>query len=82
MPPGRQIETAELAAEIRRHIRDFVIDYQVDPARQAIADSWPQSIDDAAARQDWGFAPRYDLAAMTADMLKRLRAKVRLPSGG
>lgn len=76
------ITPAELAAEIRRHIRDFVIDYQVDPARQAIADSWPQSLDDSAARKDWGFAPRYDLAAVTADMLKRLRAKVRAPSAG
>jgi nucleoside-diphosphate-sugar epimerase len=76
------ITPAELAAEIRKHIGDFAIDYQVDPVRQAIADTWPQSIDDAAARQDWGFAPRFDLAAVTADMLKRLRAKVRAPSGG
>jgi nucleoside-diphosphate-sugar epimerase len=76
------ITPGELAAEIRKAIGDFAIDYQVDPARQAIADSWPQSIDDAAARKDWGFAPRYDLAAMTTDMLARLRAKVRAPTGG
>src|SRR5215831_6231601 len=76
------ITPAELAVEMRKHIPDFVIDYQVDPGRQAIADSWPQSISDKAARQDWGFAPRFDLAAVTADMLKRLRAKVRAPSAG
>jgi len=76
------ITPAELAVEMRKHIPDFVIDYQVDPGRQAIADSWPQSISDKAARQDWGFAPRFDLAAMTADMFKRLRAKVRPPTGG
>jgi nucleoside-diphosphate-sugar epimerase len=76
------ITPAELAAEIRKHIPDFAIDYQVDPVRQAIAGSWPQSIDDGAARKDWGFAPRFDLAAMTADMLKRLRTKVRAPAGG
>jgi nucleoside-diphosphate-sugar epimerase len=75
------ITPAELAAEIRKQIPDFVIEYQVDPVRQAIADSWPGSIDDSAARQDWGFAPRFDLAAMTSDMLTRLRAKVRAPTG-
>lgn len=76
------ITPAELAAEIRKHIPDFAIDYHVDPVRQAIADSWPQSLDDGAARRDWGFEPHYDLAAMTADMLTRLRAKVRAPTGG
>jgi nucleoside-diphosphate-sugar epimerase len=76
------ISPAELAAEIRKHIPRFAIDYQVDPVRQVIADTWPQSIDDAAARKDWGFAPRFDLAAMTADMLTRLRPKVRAPTSG
>ncbi len=65
----------EIAAEIRRHIPDFRIDYAVDPLRQAIADSWPDSMDDSAARTEWGWAPRYDLAAMTADMLEKLRVK-------
>jgi nucleoside-diphosphate-sugar epimerase len=70
------ITPEDLAAEIRKHIPGFAIEYQVDPVRQAIADSWPRSLDDSAARQDWGFAPRFDLAAMTADMLTRLREKV------
>ena len=69
------ITPVELAAEIRKHIPDFAIDYQVDPVRQSIADSWPRSLDDSAAREDWGFAPRFDLAAMTADMLARLRER-------
>lgn len=75
------ITPAELAREIRKHISSLVIEYQVDPMRQAIADSWPCSLDDAAARQDWGFAPRFDLAAMTADMLARLREKVHPAAG-
>jgi nucleoside-diphosphate-sugar epimerase len=61
----------ELAAEIKKHIPDFVCEYQPD-SRQAIADSWPHSIDDSAAREEWDWRPEYDLAAMTADMLARL----------
>jgi nucleoside-diphosphate-sugar epimerase len=59
---------AELAAEIRKHIPDFTCEYRPD-FRQAIADSWPMSIDDTAAREEWGWKPDYDLAAMTKDML-------------
>lgn len=70
------ITPAELAAEIRKHVAAFAIDYQIDPVRQSIADSWPRSLDPSAAAQDWGFAPRFDLAAMTADMLVRLRSKI------
>lgn len=61
----------ELAAEIQKHIPDFVCEYQPD-FRQAIADSWPRSIDDSGARQEWGWQPSYDLAAMTVDMLEKL----------
>jgi nucleoside-diphosphate-sugar epimerase len=68
----------ELAGEIRRHIPQFRIDYDVDPVRQRIADSWPESLDDSAAREEWGWKPRYDLAAMVAEMLRELRAKLRL----
>lgn len=67
----------ELAESIRAHIPDFAIDYAVDPVRQQIADSWPRSIDDSAARLEWGWKPRYDLAAMTKDMLERLRDKLK-----
>lgn len=68
---------AELAAEIRRHLPDFEIDYEPDPLRQAIADSWPRSLDDSAARTEWGWQPRFDVAAMTCDMLEKLSARLR-----
>jgi nucleoside-diphosphate-sugar epimerase len=71
------VTPTELAAEIRNHIPAFAIDYQVDPMRQSIADSWPRSLDDKAAREDWGFAPQFDLKNMVIDMLARLREKVR-----
>jgi nucleoside-diphosphate-sugar epimerase len=67
----------ELAVEIRKHIPDFVIDYEVDPIRQAIADSWPRSMDDSAARKEWGWAPAFDLASMTEDMLTKLMPRLR-----
>jgi len=66
-----------LAAEIRKHVPDFVIDYEVDPARQAIADSWPRSVDDGAARTEWGWKPEFDIAAMTRDMLEKLGARLK-----
>jgi nucleoside-diphosphate-sugar epimerase len=69
------ITPEELAAEIRNHVPGFVIDYDIDPVRQAIADSWPRSVDDHEARFQWGWAPRYDLRRMTADMLDKLRKK-------
>lgn len=61
----------ELAAEIKKRIPTFECEYKPD-ARQAIADSWPCSLDDSAARKEWGWKPEYDLAAMTADMLDTL----------
>ena len=69
------ITPTELAAEIEKHVAGFAIDYQIDPGRQAIADSWPRAIDAQAARADWGFAPKFDLAGMTQDMLAQLRAR-------
>lgn len=64
----------EIAAEIKKHIPDFAINYKPD-YRQAIAESWPQSIDDSVARNDWGWKEEYNLAAMTSDMLENLRTR-------
>ena len=63
------VSPESIAAVIRRFIPEFCLDVDVDPLRQGIADSWPNSLDDRAAREEWGWAPRYDLAAMTHDML-------------
>ncbi|KOO49794.1 L-threonine 3-dehydrogenase [Viridibacillus arvi] len=68
-------EPEEIAASIRKHIPNFKMAYEVDPVRQAIADSWPNSIDASAAQEEWGFKAKYDLDAMTADMLKKLQEK-------
>ena len=68
------ITPEELAAEIRKAIPGFVIEYRVDPVRQSIAESWPRSLDDSAARADWGWQPQFNLATMTADMIARLRS--------
>lgn len=65
----------ELSTEIKKHLPGFVIDYEIDPGRQSIADSWPNSLDDSAARYDWGWNPRYNLAEMTADMLGVLKER-------
>ena len=70
------ITPEELAAAIRAHLPEFAIDYAVDPVRQAIADSWPRSIDDSAARAEWGWQPDYDLLSMVADMLEKLGARM------
>ena len=67
----------ELAAEIRKHIPELRVDYQIDPVRQAIADSWPNSLDDSAARNEWGWSPEFDLPAMVRDMLANLGTKLR-----
>lgn len=62
-----------LATEIKKHIPDFKLSYTENDHRQAIADSWPKSIDDSAAKQDWLWQPEFDLEKMTADMLLNLR---------
>ena len=63
---------AQIAAAIQKNIPEFTISYETD-YRQAIADSWPQSIDDSIAKNDWGWKPEFDLENMTADMLENLK---------
>ena len=65
-----------IAVAIKKHIPQFKLDYRIDPLRQAIADSWPNSMDDRVARVEGGWAPQYDLESMTVDMLRNIR-----PSG-
>lgn len=70
-------EPEMLAAEIRKHIPSFTMDYNVDPVRQGIADSWPDSMDDSAAREEWGWKPEFNLKSMTEDMIKVLKEKLK-----
>lgn len=69
-------EPEQIAAEIKKHIPEFTMDYDVDPVRQAIADSWPNSLDATCAKEEWGFKAEYDLTSMTNDMLDKLRKKL------
>ncbi|PUB13033.1 L-threonine 3-dehydrogenase [Paenisporosarcina sp. OV554] len=65
-------EPEQIAASIRKHIPNFELSYDVDPIRQEIANSWPDSIDATAAKNEWGFKAQYDLDSMTKDMLDKL----------
>ncbi len=67
-----------IAAEIKKHIPEFQMSYAVDPMRQAIADSWPNSLDDSCARQEWNWKPEYTLETMTVDMLEKLSARLNI----
>ena len=69
-------EPSQIAAEIKKHIPSFKMDYAVDPVRQAIADSWPNAIDSSAATEEWGFKAEYDLQKMTIDMLEKLKTQL------
>lgn len=60
---------------IRQHMPDFKMRYQVDPLKQSIASSWPDSLDDSCARKEWGWNPNFNLESMTADMLEKLKIK-------
>jgi nucleoside-diphosphate-sugar epimerase len=68
----------EIAASIAKYIPGFKLSYDVDPARQKIAESWPNSIDASAAKEEWGFKFEYDLDKMTKDMIDKLRSKLQM----
>jgi nucleoside-diphosphate-sugar epimerase len=71
----------DLFAEIRKVVPAFTMTYDVDPVRQAIAEGWPRHMDDQAAREEWGWRPQYDLAAMTVDMIAQLSVRLRQDDG-
>jgi len=72
---GLSFSPADLAEEIRKHLPGFTITYKPD-FRQAIATTWPESIDDSVARRDWDYRPEYDLQQMTRVMLEKIREKL------
>lgn len=68
----------EIAASIKKYIPGFKLMYDVDPVRQQIAESWPNSIDATAAKEEWGFKFEYDLDKMTKDMIEKLKPKFQM----
>ena len=76
---GISFSPKEIANEIKLHILDFEIDYNID-FRQEIADSWPNSIDDTKAREDWGWKHHFDIKNLTTDMIKNLKLKLKIGS--
>ncbi|MFW5947169.1 MAG: NAD-dependent epimerase/dehydratase family protein [Gemmatimonadota bacterium] len=74
-----QLTPSRLTEAIRVHVPGFEITYDVDPQRQKIAESWPRRVDDSAAREEWGWRPEYDMAAMVQDMLARLAERLGVP---
>ena len=69
------IEPEAVADEIKKHIPDFELSYNVDPVRQGLAESWPDAIDASAAKEQWGFNPKYDLERMTVEMINAIKEK-------
>ena len=66
----------ELAVEIRKRVPEFTMDYEIDPLRQSTADPWPNSLDDSAAREEWGWQPKFGMEDMVDDMLNNLSRKL------
>ena len=65
-----------ICAEIKKRLPAFTMDYNVDPVKKEIAESWPNSLDDTCAREEWGWKPEWDLSRMTDDMLAHIRTKL------
>ena len=65
-----------ICAEIRKRMPDFTMDYDVDPVKESIARSWPNSLDDTCAREEWGWKPEWDMSRMTDDMLEHISLKL------
>ncbi len=65
-----------IAAEIKKHIPEFELSYNNDPMKQAIAETWPNKMDDSCAREEWGWSPKYELGEMTKDMLEKIAVKL------
>ncbi len=74
------IAPEDIAAEIKKVIPEFIINYKIDPIRQAIADSWPNKMDDSSAREEWNWRSQYDLKSMTRDMIEKLAEKLKINS--
>jgi len=72
---GMSFSAGELAAEIKKYVPDFEVEYKPD-FRQKIADSWPKTIDDSVAHKEWGWKPDWDLKSMVKDMLEKLKKKI------
>jgi len=75
MPDAMSFDPEIIYNNIKKYVPDFQMEYDVDPLRQAIAESWPNSLDDTCAREEWGWKPEYDLDSMTQDMLAKLKER-------
>ena len=74
--PAMSFTPEIICAEIKKRLPAFTMDYNVDPVKKEIAESWPNSLDDTCAREEWGWRPEWDLSRMTDDMLAHIRAKL------